>query len=73
MSARLLRYLFSALLLLASLPVCGQSQLPNGAGKEIMQTACTGCHELARVLRAGYSERDCKTVLRVEERRGAAA
>src|SRR5258708_3524484 len=30
-------------------------QLPDGAGKEIVQSVCTSCHALARVTNAGYS------------------
>ena len=61
MSAKPLASLFVALLLCGSLAAHGQTTLPAGAGKEILQSACTGCHEIGRVLRAGYSAQDCRT------------
>ena len=71
MPVRRLRFLFCALLLCAILPARSQIQLPEGAGKEILQTACGSCHELARVLRAGYSERDWNTILHMMKNVGA--
>src|SRR5260370_23585225 len=71
MSTCPLGFLFTALLICAILPGRSQTKLPDGAGKEIIQTACTGCHELGRVLRAGYSERDWQTILRMMKNVGA--
>ena len=67
----LLRFWFSVLLLSIALPARSQTQLPDGAGRDILQTACANCHELARVVRAGYSERDWKTVLQMMKNVGA--
>jgi virginiamycin B lyase len=48
-----------------------QTALPEGAGKEILQSACTGCDEIGRVLRAGYSAQDWRTVLHMMRNVGA--
>ena len=53
-------------LLAVSLLCCAaraETGLPDGPGKEILQSACAGCHELGRVLHAGYSAEDWRTVL----------
>ena len=71
MSAPLLRIFFVALLLCGSLAAHGQTKLPEGAGKEILHSACTGCHEIGRVLRAGYSAQDWRTVLHMMRNVGA--
>src|SRR5687767_11584031 len=52
-------WLVPVIVLCGALPVLGQGpgqtqssiQLPDGAGKAIVQSACTGCHDLARVVR----------------------
>jgi virginiamycin B lyase len=71
LSAQPLAFLFAALLLCGSLDAHGQTTLPDGAGKEILQSACTGCHEIGRVLRAGYSAQDWRTVLHMMRNVGA--
>ena len=71
MSAQPLASLFVALLLCGSLAAHGQTTLPEGAGKEILQSACAGCHETGRVLRAGYSAQDWRTVLHMMRNVGA--
>lgn len=71
MSAQPLASLFAALLLCGSLDANAQTTLPDGAGKEILQSACGGCHELGRVLRAGYSAQDWRTVLHMMRNVGA--
>ena len=48
-----------------------ETTLAEGAGKEILQSACTGCHEIGRVLRAGYSAQDWRTVLHMMRNVGA--
>ena len=63
--------LLGALLICAAPAARGQVQLPEGPGKDILQSACGGCHELSRVLRAGYSEKDWNTVLRMMRNVGA--
>jgi virginiamycin B lyase len=55
----------------ADAPARSQTNLPEGDGKEILQAACTGCHDLARVLRAGYSGRDWEIILRMMKNVGA--
>src|SRR5208282_3626873 len=60
---------------LALLVLCcaarAETGLPDGAGKEILETACVKCHELSRVTRAGYSARDWRTVLHMMKNEGA--
>jgi virginiamycin B lyase len=61
--------------LFAALLLCGaaraQTALPDGSGKEIVESACPGCHEIGRVLRAGYSAEDWRTVLHMMKNAGA--
>ena len=60
---------------LALLVLCcaarAETGLPDGAGKEILETACVKCHDLGRVLRAGYGARDWSTVLHMMKNAGA--
>jgi len=70
-SAQVFRPLLIALLFGVSVPVYSQTKLPAGAGKEIVQKACAGCHELDRVLLAGYSAQDWQTVLHMMKNVGA--
>jgi len=59
---------FQAFFVLVSLLACGtftiqaqrgaQVQLPDGAGREIVQSACSMCHQLNVVVNAGYSRDD---------------
>jgi len=58
-------------LLCGGLAAHGETTLPEGAGKEILQSACAGCHEIGRVLRAGYSAQDWSTVLHMMRNVGA--
>jgi virginiamycin B lyase len=58
--------LCSALPALTQAPAQNQNavQLPNGAGKAIVQSACTECHDLARVVRPiGNTPEGWQTVL----------
>ena len=52
-----------AAVLCCVLPSWGQSQLPEGNGKEIVQVACAVCHSLNTVTNSGYSREDWATVL----------
>ncbi|MDJ0981967.1 MAG: hypothetical protein QNI94_10100 [Kiloniellales bacterium] len=41
--------------MVAAAPAWGQSALPEGPGKELVDAACTGCHPVNRILRSsGY-------------------
>ena len=71
MSARDFRPLFIALIVGVSVSALSQTNLPEGAGKEIVQNSCSGCHELGRVLRAGYSAQDWQTVVHMMKNVGA--
>jgi virginiamycin B lyase len=39
------------------------AQMPPGDGQHLVETQCTGCHELARVTSAGYSETEWRDKL----------
>ena len=71
MSARDFRPLFIALLFGVSASAHSQTNLPEGAGREIVQSKCAGCHELGRVLRSGYSAQDWRTVVHMMNNVGA--
>ncbi len=71
MSAQPLASLLIALHICLSSAAHGQATLPEGAGKEILQSACANCHEIGRVLRAGYSAEDWRTVLHMMKNVGA--
>ena len=71
MSARDFRPLFIALLFGVSASAHSQTNLPEGAGREIVQSKCAGCHELGRVLRSGYSAQDWGTVVHMMKNVGA--
>jgi virginiamycin B lyase len=70
-SARDFRPLFIALLFGVSASAYSQTNLPEGAGREIVQSKCAGCHELGRVLRSGYSAQDWRTVVHMMNNVGA--
>jgi virginiamycin B lyase len=55
MLAKLHLPLMAAALLFAAGSTFGQSELPEGNGKQIVETACVACHELSQVKNAGYS------------------
>ena len=48
--------LIVAVLLCAALPAWSQDPLPEGNGKQAVQTYYVQCHELNTVTRAGYSQ-----------------
>jgi virginiamycin B lyase len=68
-----LRFSLVALFLFGAAAARGETTLPEGAGKDILQRACGGCHELSRVLRSGYSAEDWRTVLHMMRNGGARA
>jgi len=41
----------------------GRHQLPEGEGKEIVQTACAACHSLGNVTNSGHSVEEWKTTV----------
>ena len=55
MPAKLHLTLLGAALLFPVASVLGQSVLPEGNGKQLVESACVACHELGRVSNAGYS------------------
>ena len=71
MPASLFRSCFAALVVCGGATAHAQTQLPDGAGKEILQNKCVGCHELSRVLRAGYTAQDWSAVLHMMKNAGA--
>jgi virginiamycin B lyase len=56
-----------ALAVLAAAPVAAQDRpqptLPDGPGKDIVQSTCSACHSLARFTNSGYTPEDWKTVI----------
>jgi virginiamycin B lyase len=47
--------LFCAALSAQTQPATGQIQPPGGSGKETVQSVCTGCHTLDRVIATGFN------------------
>src|SRR5260370_38685304 len=41
----------------------GAVQLPDGEGKEIVQTACASCHSLGNITNSGHSAEEWKTTV----------
>lgn len=48
-----------------------QPQLPDGPGKDIVQSICSGCHSLNRFIHTGYSPEDWTTVIAMMRNVGA--
>ena len=46
------------LAILAALPTWGQSGLPEGPGKTMVESHCVQCHELSTVTRSGYTREE---------------
>jgi virginiamycin B lyase len=64
--------LVAALLLCCALPVRSQdAALPDGPGKEVVQTSCTACHSLSQVTRAGYDRAGWQNVVAMMTNAGA--
>ncbi|MBV8964508.1 MAG: hypothetical protein JO068_06000 [Hyphomicrobiales bacterium] len=64
------RLSLAASLLISAASVQAQS-LPEGAQKDLVQSACAGCHGLERIFRSGHSERDWETILHMMKNVGA--
>ncbi len=45
------------------LPLLAQGQLPEGEGKEIVETVCTQCHGLSNITNARYPLEEWRNVL----------
>ncbi|MFL5312925.1 MAG: hypothetical protein ACJ79H_21030 [Myxococcales bacterium] len=56
--------LIAAALLCAALPTWGE-ELPEGEGKEMVASTCTGCHTFASRVGAGYTADGWHTVMRM--------
>jgi virginiamycin B lyase len=68
MLARTLLSALTAILISLALPVHGQQKpvtLPDGPGKEAVETYCSGCHGLARVAASGYPQAYWHTTVRM--------
>jgi virginiamycin B lyase len=61
---------FTAAMLCCGLPALAQ-QLPDGAGKELAEANCNGCHTLTSRVGAGYTPEGWSTVLRMMINQGA--
>src|SRR4051812_46529799 len=53
-------------------PVFAQNQLPDGNGKQVVQTACTVCHELGRITNAGHTPEEWDNIVHEMVMMGAA-
>ena len=66
---------FTAGLALAALAaasaVHGQSELPDGPGKAIVQQSCVQCHALSNITRAGYSRTGWQNIVASMRNNGA--
>ena len=62
----------TALLLSAALPAQGQPapSLPDGPGKELVVSLCSGCHGLSRVMNSGYPQAHWYTAIRMMQNFG---
>ena len=47
--------LLGATTLAIALPALAQNQLPNGNGKQVVEVACTMCHQANLILNAGHT------------------
>src|ERR1019366_5362204 len=71
MPAKSLSTLIGVALLISALPAWSQNQmpgraavqLPDGEGKETIQTACAACHNLNIVADSGHSPEEWKTTV----------
>jgi len=63
--------LLAAILVGSTLPVHGQSTLPDGPGKEIVQTACTKCHALENITRSGDTQAGWENTVAMMRNAGA--
>src|SRR6266850_2146555 len=70
-NTRLLSLMVAAFLC-AVLPARSQTPLPEGPGKQTVETFCVQCHELSTVTRAGYSEQGWRNNLQMMINVGAA-
>ncbi len=60
-----------AAFLFSALPTRSQTQLPEGPGKETVQTTCAVCHSLNTVTTAGHTREEWQTVLHMMVNVGA--
>jgi virginiamycin B lyase len=68
MSMKSLLPALTTVLLCAALPTHGQQKpvkLPDGPGKEQVETLCSGCHGLNRVMNSGYPQAYWNTAIRM--------
>ncbi len=79
MTTRLIFKWIGPVCLFVSLPLWGQNtppgrasaQLPDGDGKEIVQTACAACHSLGNITNSGHSPEEWKTTVAMMLNAGA--
>src|SRR5262245_30554587 len=55
--------LSGAAVLAFSFAAFAQNQLPNGNGKQVVESACSACHELTRITMAGHTRDEWDTVV----------
>ena len=69
MSKQALVPLMVAASLCCALPAQSQSALPDGNGKNTVQTMCVQCHDLSQVTRAGYTQEGWQNVVHMRSGR----
>ncbi|MBX6743545.1 MAG: cytochrome C552, partial [Acetobacteraceae bacterium] len=52
-------------------PAARGQDLPQGPGRDAVQAACTGCHDLGQVTRSGHSREGWRAVLQMMAHAGA--
>ncbi|WP_428102316.1 virginiamycin B lyase family protein [Candidatus Rariloculus sp.] len=61
---QLCRHLPTAVVLCISLPVCAQTSLPDGPGKEFVEAACVACHQTNLIANsAGYTHERWRSLI----------
>src|SRR5256885_13502491 len=63
MSGRMLLLPIAAVLAAIAIPAHSQNALPEGPGKETVETVCTGCHQIGRIANSGYKPEDWRNVV----------
>jgi cytochrome c5 len=54
----------SSVAVIAATTLALAQNLPDGNGKEVVQTICTGCHDLEPIIGAGFSKEDWDIVVK---------
>jgi virginiamycin B lyase len=55
--------IISLAVIAAALPARGEDALPEGKGKELVRSACVGCHDIGRITHSGYTRDGWQNVI----------